>query len=214
MALEVLKRKKYCYPATLHSLLSQSSVEFVTYIHKAIDFYIDQYESMVNGGTDPESRAHSFQEFVDSTYLEDYAKNLFNAKSCKKGCNFCCSNPVIITKDELALIWTTINHSNLVIDGVRIKNQIGMGHKWFSLSKENRQCVFLSAEGLCSIYKYRPLSCRKYYVASDPSNCELKDGPNPVSVLVNRMAEVAASAAMTTVGGGFMADLLDLKMKE
>lgn len=212
-----LKREKYCYTSNLYGLLRKSSVEFVTQVHQAIDFYIDQYESYIRDGANSQSIAYSFHKFVDSTYsdLKGESKKSFDVKSCKKGCNFCCSNPVVITNDESNLIWTYINSSNTVIDIVKITNQIGRGeNKWFSLSKEDRKCVFLGADGLCSIYEYRPLACRKYHVISDAADCELMESPGPVQILINNKAEIVSSAAMTAVGSGFMADLLVKKMTE
>lgn len=39
-------------------------------------------------------------------------------------------------------------------------------------------CVFLSPEGTCTVYRFRPVVCRTYMVSTPPENC----GPNDLPI--------------------------------
>ena len=69
--------------------------------------------------------------------------------------------------------------------------------------------MFLGNDGLCSIYKDRPLSCRKYFVVSDPTLCDTSRHPGGQTLTwVDAHVEVLTTAAYTAAGCGFMPTML------
>lgn len=77
---------------------------------------------------------------------------------CKPKCSFCCKHDVVITQFEAEYI--------------SLKTGIKINMKPFTFSNHS-DCPFLK-DNLCSIYKYRPLICRTYHIATTPDNCEKK----------------------------------------
>jgi hypothetical protein len=77
--------------------------------------------------------------------------------TCTKGCSHCCHMDVQLTafEAEYICIATGIPHSH--------DAPLTMQH--------GTACPFLSKEGTCSIYEYRPLFCRTYHSLSEPRLC-------------------------------------------
>lgn len=123
--------------------------------------------------------------------------------SCTKGCYKCCRQNVQIWKDEAALIAEYCSENNIPIPRGYLLEQLKYG--WKEVAKEEvGWCTFLK-DGDCSIYPVRPLSCRKYLVASPAELCDTVKYPasegNKVAVIVLTAPEIEASAYC-----GIMAD--------
>jgi Fe-S-cluster containining protein len=89
--------------------------------------------------------------------------------SCKKGCSACCYMHVDIVDSEAKKLAKKYKDFLLQKKGELIKQS--------ELSDEDKQkprrCVFLNNWNECDIYGDRPISCRKYFVQSDPKYCDL-----------------------------------------
>lgn len=92
-----------------------------------------------------------------------------NNVSCKKGCSFCCYQPVDTTKEEIDIIF---EEENPIIDRELLKKQAGLNNEEYAkLNYEFKQCIFLK-NNECSVYNNRPLVCRDYLVLTDPEFCD------------------------------------------
>jgi Fe-S-cluster containining protein len=106
----------------------------------------------------------------------DYAiakaiKSTNHAPSCFKGCSFCCHIHVTVTKAEADACVTYAKANNVDIDYKLLQAQQGLVmENWKSIPYNMRKCVFLK-DNACSVYEYRPINCRKYYVVTDPKLC-------------------------------------------
>lgn len=109
--------------------------------------------------------------------------------ACKAGCDACCRTiPVEISELEAKNISSISGREFVKLKPGRHTIQ-GFDKKW-----RNTPCPFLK-EGLCSIYEYRPYSCRSLGVADidelacDPVNTELarKGDPRAVAVSMTKM---------------------------
>jgi Fe-S-cluster containining protein len=69
--------------------------------------------------------------------------------------------------------------------------------------------VFLTDAGDCAIYDYRPLACRRYFVVSDPSDCDTLVKPgHEVLNFISAGAEIEASAALEVFESGTLAAMV------
>lgn len=101
--------------------------------------------------------------------------------SCKKGCSSCCCIAVTCTNPEAKLALDTAKEKGLVIDKTRLKQQFIMGQddtSFVNMDPDVKPCVFLQDNGECGIYEVRPMSCRNYFVVSDPFLCNTDLNPD------------------------------------
>lgn len=90
-------------------------------------------------------------------YLDYYHKFVTADSVCSKGCSHCCSVDVRISSLEAAYIT----------------ENIGIPADFTSEHSKNHAspCPFLSTDKSCSIYPFRPFSCRTMRAADHPSYC-------------------------------------------
>ncbi len=141
-------------------------------------------------------RVHSvadLQKEVDK--FVQYAK-MEEVSSCKKGCSFCCKIKVDAYDAEADLILDHCEKNNIPIDVHKLKRQANMDQETWMLSPD-AACVFLK-NNACSIYEVRPISCRKYHVASDPNLCNaVTNQKGQVQVIISYGLEGLASSLST-----------------
>ncbi len=120
-------------------------------------------------------RARYFHQQVDEA-VTSFKSTLSNPEliRCKKGCSACCHTGAGVTEDEAELMASLIN-GGLSIDHGKLERQVS-AKNWYSLSYEERGCIFLNENKECRIYHDRPAVCRTNHVLSDPKFCETKDG--------------------------------------
>jgi Fe-S-cluster containining protein len=162
-------------------------------------------------GHQPEGFAVGLQEAVQESVNETLANDVHGKDvKCGKGCSHCCHLPVHILKAEAALAVHTAREKGVQIDMDHLRRQRGHSLKnWGDLSPEDRRCVFLAADGTCSIYESRPSVCRKYNVITDPVYCDtVRFYGTYVGKLATPKAEAAVSAAMQYHAHGAMPDML------
>lgn len=97
--------------------------------------------------------------------------------SCGKGCSHCCHGPVEIWPQEAALLAQFVRDAGLTPDLALLERQsrytVGT---WREQAVADQACVFLGADGACSVYASRPNTCRKLLVMSDPTCCDAQQG--------------------------------------
>lgn len=130
--------------------------------------------------------------------------------SCMKGCSACCYQRVDATPVEIALLTDVIRRGGLKIDMERLNKQSGLSLNEFrSLPHQDKACVFLDANGLCSVYEERPAVCRKWMVVSPPKWCDIEKSPgHKVLMIKNVYTEVLHFAAGSVFGMGSLATML------
>lgn len=145
--------------------------------------------------------------------IEKAKVNGLNA-SCRMGCYACCINAQVhCTEDEADLIAGKVNRGEVRLDADAMKRMDALAaatdiEAWRALPAELRRCPFLVMRS-CSIYEDRPFSCRKYFVASNPLDCE---SPQGTSIVISiNAAEIVGSAAFNLDPGA--PDAMAAKLK-
>lgn len=124
-----------------------------------------------------------------SQLTQSFAQRAYEQKTpiaCKKGCSWCCYQPVYITTNEALLIYEYMQQAfddsqkAILLSNAkqRLKKTKGLEEK----DKQNitHACPFLF-EGACVIYPVRPTACR-VYLSSDEKSCKAKyDNPKDKS---------------------------------
>lgn len=182
----------------VNELDTRESVErYLTTIQDGLAFYKEQFSKMPEGKV----RAFSVNAFIEENLNDDKAKRpaRWEEVKCRRGCSHCCHNVVVATEDEADLLAFAMIEGQIEIDRDLLKRQsefAGTDHEWFLQPKSENRCVFLSEDNSCRVYEYRPASCRKYFVVTDPSQCDDRVGAQTVGVIADVQIELAYSAAM------------------
>lgn len=148
------------------------------------------------GDKDAPNRADSIHREVDRRMNKhiEVNKEVSDKISCKKGCNFCCQQPVRITDDEADLLLKVTGE----LDWDKIERQAKYKDSdWFKQPKEDQGCIFLQ-DGECLPYEWRPNACRQYFSIEDPKNCDVSLGDGEVGRFVCLGTEILTSAAWST----------------
>jgi hypothetical protein len=100
-----------------------------------------------------------------------------NEIRCGKGCSHCCHGPVEIWPQEAALLAQFVRDAGLTPDLALLERQSRYTvETWREQAVADQACVFLGADGACSVYASRPNTCRKLLVMSDPACCDAQQG--------------------------------------
>jgi Fe-S-cluster containining protein len=123
--------------------------------------------------------AHSIAVSKIQIVVDAAATNSSRPISCKAGCSACCHQKVDLGAYESSLIEAYLKEHRIVVDAERLRTQTealkgGVG-SFEKLPFDDRRCVFLSADQICSIYSVRPLMCRRHFVKSDPALCRSEE---------------------------------------
>jgi Fe-S-cluster containining protein len=160
----------------------------------------------------PEGLAAGIHDATDRAVNQMLATNKHAKRIvCKKGCAACCYQQVTITRDEAELLALVARDARIDIDRERLQRQAEhRGIKpYATMGHDDKACVFLGAENECRVYEYRPVACRKYFVADTAEYCDLEKHPKHQVVAVTAIeAEVMLSAALATTDSGPMATML------
>jgi Fe-S-cluster containining protein len=148
-----------------------------------------------------EAVTRAIYELIDNISEEEIIKSDLKV-SCKKGCSACCHLNVGISQNEAKLLSTFLKKDQIA----KLKRQRSVLDKLdkstydqFTKSTdwETSACVFLDDAGECSIYAYRPISCRKYFVVSDPDLCHVINNPgHKVASLISTDVEILCAAVV------------------
>lgn len=96
--------------------------------------------------------------------------------SCTQTFPGCCNQKTMIEFFEALLLARHVKRTGLDTAEYRVMlKQLGEEMEgtdratWFHA---NHRCIFMTDQGRCSVYAFRPLVCRLYYVASPQENCQ------------------------------------------
>lgn len=195
-----MKREFYAYTDNLKGLLQKATKEEFEYIHKGIDFHIEQYDKFrkEHGGLSTAfSYLHNMQEAIDEDV--DKQNQTQRPVKCAKGCSFCCQINVDVTSDEAELIVDYCNKKGIKIDKDKLTRQ-SEAPVWLQQNAEDRRCVFLGEDGACTVYEVRPSNCRRHMVISEPEDCDAVKHPNGETArFLSIESEMITSAMMTLI---------------
>lgn len=96
---------------------------------------------------------------------------------CKKGCDFCCHQPVYALDYELQFLNSFIKQNFSEQKKITIQSQANKNRKKLSkLSDEeilnSKQPCPLLKDGSCSVYEARPMACR-IYLSTNVNSCKI-----------------------------------------
>jgi len=125
-----------------------------------------------------------------------------NAKriTCSKGCSACCHQEAVATPDEADLLARAVRLGGVSINRERLIRQ-SQAPTFDALAHADKACAFLLPSGECGVYQLRPATCRKYFVVSDPADCDIEKRPGQrVLNWISASAETLTSACFTEFG--------------
>jgi Fe-S-cluster containining protein len=147
---------------------------------------------------DPIKRARYIHRLVDE--VNEYINNdpkIRVLSPCTTGCAACCHTQVSVTQDEAELLAShiregkTLNMDRLAVQ-MAAKNSAAA---WYALSHEERKCVFLNDQNMCSAYEDRPSVCRTNAVIGDASQCDTTNGVGPTRLVKTPEADLVIYAS-------------------
>ena len=177
---------------------------------KALKDALDEFCVVVKEDLTDHSRvdvARALHVKTDEILASDQARDPDSARiRCTAGCHFCCRQIVAITSAEAELLVDVAEQRGLPLDEATLIRQTPYtDDTWTRQTPTDQACVFLGSDGRCQVYADRPLSCRKYFSASEPELCDLTRHPKgQVLVWHSLQAETLTTAAFTEMTMGFM----------
>lgn len=206
-----------------HVMLSMTLKNFVN-MHKDDDVVLDKVGGSLDkaiGYINKMPRGHSrmarLYSDIDKAMEEGFGqmqKEGTSSPSCKKGCDHCCYQFVTTTNEEADFIYQMCKELNIKLSKKRLAYQARFKQPsdYFAKFGKRTKCVFLNDKRECSIYKYRPISCRKYFVITKPELClPSKEGEHQeVATTLLLSPEILASAHMNVdlqESGEYMKDV-------
>lgn len=204
-------RVLYQITAILSHLLQEESADVRQRVGDAVDDMIGQLETEQAKGLSPLAMARGTQRSADTMIAEAKANNPEAPNiQCRKGCAACCKQTVAITGDEAVQLVVVAKAKDIPLDRDRLVRQTHYNDEtWASQPAEDRACPFLGSDQVCQVYHDRPLSCRKYFVISNPEYCDTVVHPkHQAQVWFDASAEMLTTAAFTHAGCGLMPEML------
>lgn len=130
-------------------------------------------------------RAAVFQELVDTTQealIERDQRFGYPPPFCHRGCCRCCHELVYCTSEEARRIHGHCRQAGLAIDYAKLERQLRHvesdehqdhtgGTSWNDQTPADQSCVFLDADGACSIWPVRPMVCRVHLAEATDAHC-------------------------------------------
>lgn len=125
------------------------------------------------------------QDAIDGliTALTNEAERQNIKVDCRKGCNWCCHQPIFATSHEILFVWEFIklnfkeDEVNTIIQNAFNNYQKRGRMEEKQLLSSKMPCPLLK-NGSCSIYPARPLICRIYLSMSEKSCKTFFDEPD------------------------------------
>ena len=155
--------------------------------------------------------AHETHAAMDAVIRQDQLKDPASAGiRCGKGCSHCCHESVAIWPHEAALLIEAVHKAGRELDRARLERQsVFTVENWRQQGQADRACVFLGADGSCTVYEFRPDVCRKLLVVTDPALCDTThQQPDSVGRWFSWEAELMESAALEVFGASLMPQAL------
>lgn len=179
------------------------------YLRAIYDRNIEQFRASAGQNAIP--MAKETHAAMDAVIRQDQAKDAASAGiRCSKGCSHCCHEPVEIWPQEAALLIDAMHMAGRELDRERLERQSASTvQHWRQQPQADRACVFLGADGACTVYEFRPNVCRKLLVVTDPALCDAThQRPDSVGRWFSWEAELMESAALEVFGASLMPQAL------
>ena len=200
-----MTNKGYSYSDSLHGMLQDTTPESFKYIHGMIDMHIEQYASFRKEHT-TNVAAYSYQKNTQDIIDKDVVDSP-DIPTCRAGCSFCCMTQAVVTEDEPKLLATCVKEDKIEIDMDKLKRQAE--DRKAGVELRDKPCIMLDDKGMCRVYEYRPINCRKLLVITEPELCDHEKYPNgEVGRLVITEPEAISTALMTSIPSGNMSEML------
>ena len=173
----------------------------------------DRYTGRFRGDRQQEASAQAQEVHAEMNDLltRDLAKDAGSAGiRCGKGCSHCCHEPVEIWPQEAELLIEVMHKTGRGLDRERLARQSACTvENWRLQPQADRACVFLGADGACTVYEFRPNVCRKLLVVTEPALCDATyQQPDSVGRWFSWEAELLESAALEVFGASLMSQAL------
>lgn len=124
-------------------------------------------------------------------YVDEGLKKsgLFEKATCSKSCSFCCHDTIYGSEYEIEVIKSILKELKIKPD--RKRSKIQNCKTADKLTWQEKACVYLSEEGNCRIYQYRPVVCRTHNNIGPVEDCNKEFQPKK-SVQEGRILQVEA----------------------
>jgi Fe-S-cluster containining protein len=147
------------------------------------------------------ARARELHRRVDeaAAAFAELKPELAAAVRCGRGCSHCCRMGVAITGDEARLLAERILAGSARADSGRLRAQRDWAAPADFIGRplEEAACVFLGADGACTVHEDRPSACRALLVTSAPEHCRRALADTRVTAVINPYVELLVSAALS-----------------
>jgi Fe-S-cluster containining protein len=115
--------------------------------------------------------------YIDAITAAHQPKNDDFKITCKPGCYYCCRQLVGVSEPEARRLAVFASRANQQ----RVAEQAQWSMiEWPTKKLAARECPFLGADRLCSVYEHRPLACRNHRSVDPPEKCDEAQNTGPV----------------------------------
>lgn len=203
-----------------------------------IEAFLEKGYRDIQPGQFGEEMAGFYREvdaFIEQTV--NAAKSLYDGPPlCQAGCSYCCHQILIVSYAEAFYIHAELRkNENWPAHLKKLRQRIHRAEEHLDFSdlaeldfeshQRNYQelyarynhlqlpCVFLDEQGYCSIYPFRPLTCRDAHVfEGDPVDCRVRKNPVVRTILLQKTYRLLANGLSRTcwgkTGGGELFQLI------
>lgn len=163
-----------------------------TQMLKMIEYYQRAFKEAIADGATPYELMRAIYDLMDEAdKFEEYQKERAHVQ-CRKGCAFCCHIQVELSEFEARALLEYCARKGIDIDYNHLTRQKDLNDKTHPRSS-CAACVFLK-NNLCSVYEFRPVVCRTYYVVTPPALCDCSTETQKVLWWTNLSQELIAVA--------------------
>ena len=197
------ERTEYFMTNSLKGMLAQFSEKEKMQVKKVLDYYAEQYEGMKKDLSKISlalSTQRHIEELIETYFSDPKRKDIIDKVSCSSNCPYCCKQIAYITLEEAILLVDTMKQQGLKINRSLLKKQLNAGNEeeWLKLKNSRTRCIFLGKDNNCMVYEHRPIVCRKYFVITPVSYCNVtKRIGGKVASIFNLEVEALATVALT-----------------
>jgi uncharacterized protein len=143
-----------------------------------------------------ESQAPKVRKYIRLTEIAEKVNALIAPNTpCRRGCSACCHIAVGISDTEAQRIAMHTGRVAVAQSGAGDLHSLARTLGRNIIQYAQTPCTFLGAEGECTIYAVRPVTCRTHHaIAPDAKCCDLAIGRQPVPQVNLEILTTAAAA--------------------
>lgn len=156
--------------------------ELLNWIVSEIGYYKGRIQNNMDSLEDRFGVVEGFHKAVDKS-LKTKPADLMDQVKCRKGCGHCCKIYVDVSLAEAQYVLNYCDDNNITINVDYLKEQAKLLKVDDFMFSKHKRCVFLAGDDTCKVYEVRPISCRTYFVISDPELCDYSNGIKTVQAI-------------------------------